>query len=88
LALLVDITGYTATVVGTALMLPQLVQSWRTKKVEDLSGWMLVLYFLNCGLWGVYGYLISATPVLVANVVGFALSILLLAMKVAYTRRR
>lgn len=45
-----DIVGYAATVIGTSLMLPQLVRSWKTKRMNDVSSGTLALYFLNCAL--------------------------------------
>lgn len=78
-----DIIGYAATVIGTSLMLPQLFRSWKTKRMKDVSGGTLALYFLNCSLWGVYGVMIGATPV-VANGLGFLISCALLAMKSHY----
>jgi MtN3 and saliva related transmembrane protein len=81
-----DIIGYAATVVGTPLMLPQLYKSWKTKRMKDVSAFMLTLYFFNCALWSVYGIMIGAMPVLVANGVGFLIGCVLLAMKLRYRK--
>lgn len=83
---LADIIGYVATAVGTSLMLPQLYRSWKTKRMRDVSFGTLTLYFFNCALWGIYGVLIGATPVIVANGLGFLISCALLAMKLRFRR--
>ena len=82
--ILTNIVGYAATVVGTCFMLPQLVKSWKTKSVADLSMGMVVLFFFNCLLWLLYGILIGAAPVITANSIGLATSILQLFLKLKY----
>ena len=84
---IVNIIGYAATVVGTCLMLPQVIKSWRTKKVKDISLLMLVFYFFNCLLWGIYGVLIWAMPVIVANAIGFLVSIVQLVLKLKFGKK-
>ena len=84
---LANLIGYIAAVIGTFLMLPQVIKSWRTKKVGDLSMGTVVLYFVNCLLWLIYGILIAATPVIVANSIGLATSIFQLALKVRYGKK-
>lgn len=78
---LTQVIGYTAAVIGTSLMLPQVVKTIRTKKVDDVSFVMLVLYFLNCVLWLTYGSLIRAWPVIVCNFIALIISIIQLVLK-------
>jgi MtN3 and saliva related transmembrane protein len=77
--------GYAATAVGTVLMLPQVIRSWRTRRVDDLSLAMVLLYVANCSLWLVYGFLIDAGPVILANAAGLVISIVQLVLKLRYT---
>lgn len=79
-----NIIGYAATVVGISIMLPQIYKIWKTKKVNDLSMGMVFLYFLNCLLWLIYGLLIVAPPVIIANAVGLIISIIQLFLKLKY----
>jgi len=83
--LIANIVGYTAAVVGTSLMLPQIIKSLKTKKVKDISFIMLVFYFLNCILWLIYGILISALPVIVANSIALLISIFQIILKIIYS---
>ncbi|PYU77096.1 MAG: hypothetical protein DMG49_00260 [Acidobacteria bacterium] len=39
--------GYAAVAVGTTFMLPQILKSWKTKRVDDLSLASVTLYFAN-----------------------------------------
>lgn len=81
------IVGYVASAVGTVLMLPQVVRSWRTRRVDDLSLAMVLLYFVNCVLWLIYGLRIGATPVWLTNTAGLAISIVQVVLKIRYTKR-
>ena len=81
-----DIVGYAATVVGTSMMLPQLVRSWRTKHMRDVAWGMITLFLINCLLWFAYGLMIGAPPMIVANSVGFLISLALLGMKIGFRR--
>jgi MtN3 and saliva related transmembrane protein len=79
-----NVVGYGAAVVGTFLMLPQVVKSWRSKRVEDLSLGMTILYFFNCLLWLIYGILLTAAPMIIANSAGLAISIILVGLKLRH----
>lgn len=83
--MITNVIGYAATVVGVSLMLPQVIKSWRTKKVEDVSLGMVTLYFFNCALWLTYGILISAKPVIITNAIALVISVLQLILKLKYS---
>lgn len=79
-----EIIGFMATIVGTSIMLPQIFKSIKTKSVSDVSWGMLVLYFLNCLLWMIYGILIFAIPLMLTNGIAFCISILQIILKIKY----
>jgi len=79
-----DMVGYAATVVGTSMMLPQLARSWQTKHMRDVAFGTIVLFLFNCALWLAYGLMIVATPMVVANAIGFVIGLVLLALKLRF----
>ncbi len=81
-----DVVGYAATVVGTSMMLPQVAKSWRTKHMRDVAFGTVILFVLNCALWGTYGVMIAAQPMIVANVIGFGIGLVLLTLKLRFRR--
>lgn len=81
-----NIIGYTAVVVGTSLMLPQVWKAWKTKRVEDLSMGMVILYFFNCLLWLLYGLLLAASPLILANSIALIISIAQVILKLKYRK--
>ncbi|HQY99929.1 MAG TPA: PQ-loop domain-containing transporter [Propionicimonas sp.] len=64
---LVEILGWTATVVGTVLAMPQLVRLARTRNIEGLSlvGWQTALV-LNIA-WTVHGITIGQLPQILSS---------------------
>ncbi len=76
-----EIVGYTAAVFGTALMLPQVFKSYKTKRVNDVSIIMLIIYIINCSLWEVYGILICSKPIIVCNILALFIGMLQLYLK-------
>jgi len=79
-----ELIGYSAAAVGTSLMLPQVFKAFRTKRLDDVSSLMLLLYLINCLLWLAYGIMIEALPVIVCNLLALVISILLLFLKSRY----
>ena len=68
--MIIEIIGYTVAILSALTMLPQIARSIRTKSVEDISFAMLFMYTINTILWIIYGILIGAKPVILAD--GFA----------------
>lgn len=79
-----EIVGYSATIVGTSIMLPQVYKTFKTKTSKDISWGMLVLYFLNCLLWLVYGFLIFSNPLILTNGIALIISSVQILFKVKY----
>ena len=78
---LVDGLGYAAATLTPASFLPQ---AWLTFRSRDVSGISLAMYSvftLGIAGWLVYGLLLQAWPIVVANVITFVLSASILAMK-------
>jgi MtN3 and saliva related transmembrane protein len=82
--LFTNFVGYAAAVVGTSMMVPQVVKSFRTKQVDDLALPSVVLYILNCALWLGYGILIRSWPVILANALGLMVAISQFVLKWRY----
>ena len=76
--------GYAATVVGTCLMLPQIGQAWKTRRMVDVSFLMVLLYSLNCLLWLIYGVRLRSRPVIIANGIGLVISIVQILFKAQF----
>ncbi len=84
----VDLIGYLAACLTTASFIPQ---AWKTFRTKDVSGISLVMYSmftLGVSLWLVYGLMLRAWPIVIANVVTITLALAILAMKLRYRSTR
>jgi MtN3 and saliva related transmembrane protein len=82
-----DIIGGLAASLTTLSFVPQ---AWLTFKTRDVSGISLVMYSaftLGIALWLIYGLLIGAWPVIVANIITLGLALSILTMKLRYHQR-
>jgi len=64
-----EIIGFLAAILGTICWLPQTIKTWRTREVNDLSIWANLLILATVTLWLIYGILLGAWPLIVANVI-------------------
>ena len=78
--------GYIAAILTTAAFLPQLIKTLKTKKAEDVSLITLIMFISGVGAWIIYGYEISSSPILVANIITFILNLLILISKIYYSK--
>jgi MtN3 and saliva related transmembrane protein len=84
----IDALGYVAATLTTASFVPQAWLTFRTRDVSGISLAMYSVFTLGIALWLVYGIFIEAWPVVIANVVTFALAAAILGMKLSMGRKR
>lgn len=65
--MLEDIVGYLGGIFIMVSFIPQVIKSYKTKSVKDLSIWMIVTTLVGTGFWLTYGVLISAKPIIIMN---------------------
>lgn len=76
--------GLVAGALTTTAFIPQVLRVWRTRSTRDISLGMFLLFTLGVALWLVYGVLVDAPPVVIANGVTLALSATILGFKLRY----
>lgn len=80
----ITILGFLAGTLTTLSFVPQVHKAWSTKRCTDLSLGMLLAFGTGVALWLVYGLLLHAAPIIVANVVTLVLILVLLLLKARY----
>lgn len=80
------ILGIVAGILCTISFLPQLIKIFQTKRAEDLSLITFVVLSIGVLLWLVYGILIRELPIILANATMFVLSLLIVTMKIRYSK--
>jgi MtN3 and saliva related transmembrane protein len=81
---LIDWVGSLAAFLTTASFIPQ---AWKTFKSKDVSGISLTMYGLftaGVAMWLVYGVLLMAWPIIIANSITTSLALMILLMKLRY----
>ncbi|MFM7710005.1 MAG: SemiSWEET family sugar transporter [Ferruginibacter sp.] len=76
-----EIIGHIGSFLSSVTFLPQVWQTWKTRRVHDLNGWMLGIVFTSTIVWLIYGWLIQAWPVIICNSIICVLSLMLLFFK-------
>ena len=77
-----NLIGTLAGVFTTIAFLPQVIKTWKTQSSSDISLLMFLLFSGGVLLWLIYGILLHAMPIIVANSITLALSVSILALKV------
>jgi len=77
----VALLGYGAAVTTTLAAIPQIWRVCRTHVASGLSLSMLIVLTTGLALWTLYGILIGAWPVVVANGISCALNLTLALLK-------
>lgn len=75
-----QLIGYTAGIFTTIAVLPQLIKSWRTKEMLDVSLLMFSILILGVGFWTVYGIIKNDLPIIIFNGISFLLNVSMLAL--------
>ena len=81
---MIELTGFAAGAITTFSFLPQLIAVYRQKSAKDISWIYLGTFTTGVALWLTYGLMLSAPPIIVANVVTLALLIAIMTLKVKY----
>ena len=81
---MINLLGYIAGTLTTLAFLPQALKAFRTKRTKDISLAMWLLLCTGVSCWLVYGILLQAGPIIVANAVTLILAAAVLLLKLIY----
>lgn len=79
-----ELIGVVAAVLTTISFVPQVWHSFKTRDVSGISLVMYSIFTVGIALWLVYGILINAWPLIVANGVTLTLAMAILLMKLRF----
>jgi MtN3 and saliva related transmembrane protein len=85
-AFLTDVIGIIAGILVLSSFIPQLYKAYRTKRMLDVSIYLMALIASGMFLWVIYG-IIRRDPVIIGtNAAGFVLNIILMILKLKYDK--
>ena len=65
---------------------PQILKGYRTKKLTDVSSYLMILIFAGAVLWLVYGMALDDLYIMGVNLAAMVLTMIVLSMKLKYER--
>ncbi len=83
---LTDLIGIIAGILVLSSFIPQLHKAYKTKRMLDVSIYLMTLIASGMFLWVIYG-IIRKDPVIIGtNAAGFILNIILMTLKLKYDK--
>jgi len=83
---LIDLTGYLAAILTTASFVPQAWHTFRTRDVSGISLGMYAAFTAGIACWLLYGVMLHAWPIVIANLVTLVLAGGILVMKLRFPK--
>ena len=80
----IDTLGFIAGTVSAIVFLPQVIKTYQTKSVKDISFLMFSLATLSVVLWLAYGIILRNKPIIFTNGCVLILSLIMLYFKIRY----
>lgn len=77
-----SLIGYLAAFLTTTAFVPQAYKSWKSRDLSGISLPMYAMFTTGVGFWLLYGLCIASMPVILANLITFALSSIVLGLKI------
>lgn len=81
----INLLGLIAGAITSLGFIPQLIQGYRTKRLNDVSYCMLLTLSVGMTLWLLYGIAVEKFPIIVANGFGICCCFTLMIMKRIYS---
>ena len=76
--------GFISGILTTIAFIPQVLKVWVTRKTEDISLLMFIIFITGIIGWLIYGILIVNYPLILANSVTLVLAVLIIIGKIRF----
>lgn len=83
----IEVIGLMAATLTTISFVPQCWRIFKTRKVDDISFTMYLIFFIGVLLWLIYGLFIGSLSVTLANIVTAVLVAIILGLKIKYSKK-
>jgi len=80
------IIGIVAGILILSGWVPQIVRGYKTKRLNDVSSYLMILIFAGAALWLVYGIALDDVYIMGVNVAAMILTMIVLSMKLKYEK--
>jgi len=83
---MMGIIGIVAGILILSGWVPQILKGYRTKKLNDVSAYLMILIFAGAVLWLIYGIALDDVYIMGVNLAAMVLTMIVLSMKLKYER--
>jgi len=83
---MMGVIGILAGILILSGWVPQISKGYRTKKLTDVSSYLMILIFVGATLWLIYGMALDDVYIMGVNLAAMFLTMVLLAMKLKYEK--
>ncbi len=81
-----SVIGILAGILILSGWIPQIAKGYRTKKLDDVSSYLMILIFVGATLWLIYGLALDDVYIMGVNIAAMFLTMTVLAMKLKYEK--
>ena len=85
--LTLGIVGILAGILILSGWVPQIIRGYRTKRLNDVSPYLMICIFAGAVLWLVYGIEIDDVYIMGVNVAAMFLTMIVLSMRIKYEKK-
>jgi len=81
--------GVIGTIAGILILsgwVPQIIKGYKSKKLDDVSAYLMVLIFAGAVLWLIYGIALDDVYIMGVNLAAMVLTMIVLSMKLKYEK--
>ena len=81
--------GIVGTLAGILILsgwVPQIIKGYKTKRLNDVSSYLMICIFVGAVLWLVYGIEIDDVYIMGVNVAAMFLTMIVLSMRIKYEK--
>jgi len=80
------VIGIVAGILILSGWVPQIVSGYKTKRLNDVSAYLMILIFAGAALWLVYGIALDDVYIMGVNLSAMVLTMIVLSMKLKYEK--
>ena len=80
------VIGIVAGILILSGWVPQIVRGYKTKRLNDVSAYLMILIFAGAALWLVYGIALDDVYIMGVNIAAMVLTMIVLYMKLKYEK--
>jgi len=80
------VIGIAAGILILSGWVPQIARGYKTKRLNDVSSYLMILIFAGAALWLVYGIALDDVYIMGVNLAAMVLTMIVLSMKLKYEK--